>query len=173
MRIRDSPSHPICRPHSQTHVCFALSFCLCHVQALAACPAGGPTALGDWAQGLGSTHSSNPVHLKREKKNSAKIFLFRFLSAFGFCTQKHVQPWGSIFWCCGDHLICEMTKGHKTTKTVRSRVSEIKKGMPFKSGDVESETTSRYPRSWKQKQRSWMMAGLRKLGAPVVTRYRT
>ena len=65
-------------------------------------------------------------------------------------------------------FIGEMTKGHKTV-TTRRRVSDIKKVMPFKCDDVEPDTSSRFPRSWKQKQRSWMMAGLRKLAAPVVT----
>ena len=87
MRIKDSPrSHPICSPHSQTGpACFDLSFCLYHGQALAGCPAGGPTALGDWVQVLAWTHTSNPVHLKQGQKSSAKVF---FLSAFGFFTKK-------------------------------------------------------------------------------------
>ena len=125
----------------------------------------------DCVGGLGPGFGLNP-HIQsssfetRTKEFSKGLFPFSIRVLY----QKRVQLWGSIF-CCGDHFIGEMTKGHRTTKTPRSRVSEIKKGMPFKCGDVESETTSRYPRSWKQKQRSWMMNGLRKIGAPVVTCY--
>lgn len=59
-----------------------------------------------------------------------------------------------------------MTKGVKKP-TVRGRVNAIRHGLPF---DSKESVPSKFPKSWHAKQRAWMLAGLRKLKAPVVTR---
>ena len=50
---------------------------------------------------------------------------------------------------------------------MRSRVTSVKSEMPFKTD--EGASSSKAPRSWKSKQRMWMMAGLKKLHAPIAT----
>lgn len=49
-------------------------------------------------------------------------------------------------------------------------LAKTKKEMPFRVGTERSE--SRLPRDMKSKQRTWIMAGLRSIGAPADARLR-
>ena len=49
----------------------------------------------------------------------------------------------------------------------KSKANAMRKEMPFDGSQASPEKGS--PRSWKNKQKSWMMAGLRKLHAPIVS----
>ena len=61
----------------------------------------------------------------------------------------------------------QMTKGVKKP-SVKGRVCAIRSGMPFDS-KMAATSSTRLPKSWQAKQRTWMLAGLRKIHAPVVT----
>ena len=52
--------------------------------------------------------------------------------------------------------------------SLKSRIGGIRKGMPF---ECEKATPPKRtsPKSWKAKQRMWMLSGLRHLKAPVAS----
>jgi len=51
---------------------------------------------------------------------------------------------------------------------MKRRIASVRREMPF-DGNEDHNMDAKYPRDWKSKQRSWMLAGLRKLKAPTVT----
>ena len=57
-----------------------------------------------------------------------------------------------------------MTKG----VSLKSRIGGIRSGMPFECQKVNPPKRTS-PKTWKAKQRTWMLSGLRHLKAPVAS----
>ena len=57
-----------------------------------------------------------------------------------------------------------MTKG----VSLKSKLGGIRSGMPFESHKV-NPPKRKSPKTWKAKQRMWMLDGLRHLKAPVAS----
>ena len=70
-----------------------------------------------------------------------------------------------LFWLlfvgCASHLLIIMTKGN-----VKKRVKVLCASMPFERGTKPGTTACR---SYKSKQKHWMLDGLRALKAPIVS----
>lgn len=60
----------------------------------------------------------------------------------------------------------EMTK----RVAVKAKIGAAQRGMPFSSDAKPTTPKMKKPRTWKSKQQSWMMNGLRHLKAPIVSR---